>query len=235
MTNGVSLERRPARRQETRFNPFDRYLHLTYDESSDYVRCYTNECVEETEKNMEKLDNAETVLKEMNKVRQIRQYRPDPVGEEMVDALLEVARWTGSSRNTQPWHFLVVTDAGLLKDLSQLRTSINWLADAAFGIAIVLDGGDETQEAYDEGRVTERVMIATHLLGLGSGVAWFLGAENEAEAKRLLGIPAERTAHSIIAVGHPITSKDPRPNPVQGGRKPKSEIVSYNHMGNSAG
>jgi len=234
MTNGVARDRRLARRQLTRINPFDRCLHLAYDESSDYVRCYTNECVEETEKHMEKLNNAATVLKEMNTVRQIRQYRPEPVGQEMVDALLEAARWTGSSRNTQPWHFLVVTDAGLLKDLSQLRTSINWLADAALGIAIVLDGGDATQEAYDEGRVTERVMIAAHLLGLGSGVAWFLGAENEAEAKRLLGIPADRTAHSIIAVGHPITSKDPRPNPVRGGRKPMSEIVSHNRMGNGA-
>jgi len=184
---------------------------------------------------MGKLENSETVLQEMNNVRQFRQYRTDPVAEEMVDALLDAARWTGSSRNTQPWHFIVVTDKGLLKNLGQLRTSINWLADAALGIAIVLDGGDVTQEAYDEGRVTERVMIAAHLLGLGSGVAWFLGDDNEVEAKRLLGIPAERTAHSIIAVGHPITSKDPRPNPVQGGRKPKSEIVSYNHMGNSAG
>jgi nitroreductase len=187
------------------------------------------------EKQMEKLANVETVLAEMNKVRQIRQYRPDPVAEEAVDALLEVARWTGSSRNTQPWHFVVVSDKGLLKDLSQLRTPINWLADAALGIAIVLDGGDVTQEAYDEGRVTERVMIAAHLLGLGSGVAWFLGADNEAEAKRLLGIPAERTAHSIIAVGHPITSKDPRPNPARGGRKPMSEIVSHNHMGTGEG
>src|SRR6185437_15877162 len=165
---------------------------------------------------MEKLSNAEQVLAEMNKVRQVRQYRSDSVSQETINSLLEVARWTGSSRNTQPWHFVVVTDRGLLKQIADLRTPINWVADTALGIAIVLNGGDATQEAYDEGRVTERVMVAAHMLGLGSGVAWFLGEENEANAKRLLGIPNDRIAHSIIAIGYPITSKDPRPNPAQG-------------------
>ncbi|HEX3722176.1 MAG TPA: nitroreductase family protein [Nitrolancea sp.] len=178
---------------------------------------------------MDKSSDAAAVLGEMKRVRQIRQYRDGEVSEAELNALLEVARWTGSSRNTQPWHFVVVTDKELLTQLSQFRTAINWAAGASLGIAIALNGGDETQEAYDEGRVTERVMIAAHLMGLGSGVAWFLDQENE--AKRLLGVPAEHTLHSIITIGHPVTSKDPRPNPARGGRKPMSEIVSYNRMG----
>jgi nitroreductase len=179
---------------------------------------------------MDKSANRSDVLQEMNKVRQVRQYRDEPVDQATVDALLEVARWTGSSRNGQPWHFIVVTDKAILKQISQYRDSINWLADAPLGIAIALNGGDETQGAYDEGRVTERVMIAAHLAGLGSGVAWFLG-NNELTAKKLLGIPDNWTAHSIIAIGHAISAKDPRPNANTSGRKPLSEIVSYNRMG----
>jgi nitroreductase len=175
--------------------------------------------------------NRSDVLQEMNKVRQVRQYRDEPVDTATVDALLEVARWTGSSRNGQPWHFVVVTDKAILKQLSQFRDSINWLADAPLGIAIALNGGDATQEAYDEGRVTERVMVAAHLAGLGSGVAWFLGDENESTAKSLLGVPDDYTLHSIIAIGHAISAKDPRPNANTSGRKPISEIVSYNRMG----
>ena len=33
----------------------------------------------------------------IRRVRQARQYRPDPVPEDVIAELLEVARWTGSS------------------------------------------------------------------------------------------------------------------------------------------
>ncbi|MBX6357089.1 MAG: nitroreductase family protein [Micromonosporaceae bacterium] len=113
------------------------------------------------------------MLEQVRKVRQVRQYRPDPVPAEAVDQLLEIARWTGSSRNTQPWHFIVIRDKEALRRISQLRPPINWVADAPMAIAIVLDGANQLSEAYDEGRVTERLLIAAQVLGLGGGVAWF--------------------------------------------------------------
>jgi len=163
----------------------------------------------------------------MRSVRQIRQYSPEQVPDAVVKQLLRVAQWTGSSRNTQPWHFIVVTDREQLRKISQLRAPINWLAAAPLGIAIVLDGVREVSEAYDEGRVSERILIAAHDLGYGAGVAWYGDDAQEADAKRILGIPAERTARSIVLIGRPVSAKDPRPNPRRGGRKPLSEIVSY--------
>lgn len=180
---------------------------------------------------MSTLANVADVLEQIRKVRQIRQYRPDPVPEEAVFQLLEVARWTGSSRNTQPWHFIVVDDREILRQLSQLRPPIAWLAGAPLGIAIVLDGQSAISEAYDEGRVTERLLIAAKLLGLGGGVAWYGDETQQAEAKRILGIPEERTARSIVAVGYPLSARDPRPSPVQRGRKPLAELVSWNRYG----
>lgn len=168
-----------------------------------------------------------TVIDRLRAVRQIRQYAAEDVPDAVVKQLLQVARWTGSSRNTQPWHFIVVTDKDLLRRISELRAPINWLASATLGIAIVLDGEKPMSESYDEGRVSERILIAAHELGYGAGVAWFGDDAQEAEAKRLLGIPAERTARSIVMIGRPVSAKDPRPNPRRGGRKPLSEIVSY--------
>lgn len=180
---------------------------------------------------MAALSNAREVLEQIRKVRQIRQYRPDPVPQDVVTELLEVARWSGSSRNTQPWHFIVVDDREILRRISGLRPPINWVADAPLGIAIVLDGESETSEAYDEGRVTERLLVAARLLGLGGGVAWYGDASQQDEAKRILGIPPERTARSIVAIGYPRSVRDPRPNPARGGRKPLAELVSYNRYG----
>jgi nitroreductase len=166
------------------------------------------------------------VIEGMRTVRQIRQYATEPVPDDVTKQVLRIAQWTGSSRNTQPWHFVVVKDPGLLKKISELRTPINWLAAAPLGIAIILDGAG-VSEAYDEGRVTERMLIAAHSLGYGAGVAWFGDETQQAEAKRILGVPAERTARSIVMIGRPVSTKDPRPNARPGGRKPLSEIVSY--------
>ncbi len=180
---------------------------------------------------MSVLANVADVLEQIRKVRQIRQYRPDPVPEEAIWHLLEVARWTGSSRNTQPWHFIVVDDREILRQLSELRPPISWLAGAPLGIAIVLDGQSEISEAYDEGRVTERLLIAAKLLGLGGGVAWYGDTAQQAGAKRILGIPAGCTARSIVAIGYPLSRRDPRRSPVQRGRKPLDELVSWNRYG----
>ena len=40
-------------------------------------------------------------------------------------------------------------------------------------IALVITAKGEISGAFDEGRVTERLMIAARLLGLGAGTAWF--------------------------------------------------------------
>jgi nitroreductase len=174
--------------------------------------------------------NAREVTEEIRKVRQARLYRPDPVPDDVLNELLELARWTGSSRNTQPWRFIVIRDKEQLRRVSQLRTPINWVADAPLAIAIVLDGENPLSEAFDEGRVTERLLIGARLLGLGGGTAWFGDEAQQAEGKRILGIPQERFARSVVVLGYPTTLKDHRPNRNTPGRKPLSECVSYDRL-----
>jgi len=184
---------------------------------------------------MPAVSNPSEVLNLINHVRQARQYGDKEVSGDQVQALLEAARWTGSSRNTQPWHFIAIDDKDKLQAISQVRPPINWVAGAPLGIAIVLDGDAEISEAYDEGRVTERIMIAAHALGLGGGVAWFGDAGQQAEAKRILGIPEQHTARSVVVIGHPTSIKDPRPGSAQGGRRSMNEVASRNTMGQSGG
>jgi nitroreductase len=162
--------------------------------------------------------------------RQIRRYSPEAVSDDAVAQLLQIARWSGSWANSQPWHFIVVGDHDVLRRISRLRPLMSWLADAPLAIAIVLDGSG-TSQAYDEGRVTERLLTGAHLLGLGAGIAWFGDDDKEAEAKRILGIPADRTARSLVAIGHPMPAADPVLDLLPGGRKPLSEIVSYDGWG----
>jgi nitroreductase len=166
------------------------------------------------------------MIEVLRTTRQIRQYTGEPVPDDVLQQILQIARWTGSSTNRQSWHFVVVRDPGTIAKISRLRTPINWLAAAPLGIAIVLDG-PTASEAYDEGRVTERILVAAHALGYGGGVAWFGDAPLQTEAKKILGIPEDKTARQIVMVGRPTSVKDPRPRARPGGRKPLAEIVSY--------
>ena len=174
---------------------------------------------------------ARDVTREIRNVRQARLYKTDPVPGDVVQELLQIARWTGSSRNTQPWQFIVITDKEQLRQISRVRTPINWVAGAPLAIAIVLNGDSAISEAFDEGRVTERLLIGARLLGLGGGTAWFGDDSQQAEAKKILGIPPERTARSVVVLGYPTTTKDHRPNPAMAGRHPLSELVSYDRFG----
>ena len=151
--------------------------------------------------------------------------------DDVVRELLELARWTGSSKNTQPWRFIVVRDKQRLKALSVLRPNINWLAQAPLGIAIVLEGANAIDLAYDEGRLTERLLTGANLLGYGGGVAWFGEPAQQAEAKRILGIPEELTSRQIVMIGRATSTKDPRPTGPPRGRKPLEELVSYERWG----
>lgn len=183
---------------------------------------------------MPAIPNAGEVTRELRKVRQARLYEQRSVPREVLDELLEVARWTGSSRNTQPWEFIVITDRDQLRQISEIRTPINWVADAPLAIAIVLNGESPLSEAFDEGRVTERLLIAARVLGLGGGTAWFGDESQQETGKRVLGIPPEKTARSVVVIGYPTTTKDHRPNPAQPGRRSRSELLHFDRFGQTA-
>jgi nitroreductase len=95
----------------------------------------------------------------------------------------------------------------------------------------VLDSKSSRSEAYDEGRVSERIMLAARHLGLGSGTAWFSGDEPQEKVRQILGIPSDRYAFSAVGLGYVDDSAPQRSASLQGGRKPLREIVSYGRHG----
>jgi hypothetical protein len=158
----------------------------------------------------------------LTKVRQHRSFTDEPVSDEDLRELLEVARWSGSGQNRQPWRFIVVRDRDVLAKLGALRPGIGWTADAPLAIALVLDS---ESAGYDEGRVTERLLIAAKLLGLGAGTVWWGSEENRTAAKALLGVPAEKFFRSAVVIGHP--KRMVKQAGAKGGRKPLADIVRF--------
>jgi nitroreductase len=52
--------------------------------------------------------------------RSIRKLRADPVPDELIERILEAARWAPSAGNAQPWEFLVVRDSQTIGRLAAL-------------------------------------------------------------------------------------------------------------------
>jgi nitroreductase len=169
-------------------------------------------------------DQAAAVLRALRRTKQIRQFTPEAVDDDAVREILEVARWTGSSMNSQPWQFVVLRDRADLDGVAARAKYARHVGHAPLAIAIVMPGEDAESEAYDEGRAAERILIAAHALGLGAGIGWAQG-EELAEVGTLLGIAPPAYARTIISVGHP-TEDAARPRTAPGtARRPLSEIV----------
>ena len=165
-------------------------------------------------------------------LRAVRTFRPAPVPEHVLHDLLDVARWTGSARNAQPWEFMIIRNPETLKALAQAEGYVKNLDGAALGIVLVMAGDPAVvnEEAYDEGRLSERIMLAAAAHGLGSGIGWFVGS-GPAAAKAILGIPAERLVRTVIAVGYPdeLTQRARPKSPLA--RKPLADMVFEERYG----
>lgn len=159
-------------------------------------------------------------------LRQRRRYMDQRVPDEVLTDILEVARWTGSAKNTQPWDLVVVRDRTTLQDLSTAGPFAGFLGGVDLAIVVAMHPG---ATPYDEGRLSERVMLLADAHGLGSGTGWFDDG-GSARLKEKLGIPADRTVRSAIGLGYADTSVPDRPG-VALGRRPLDDVVSYERFG----
>ena len=58
------------------------------------------------------------LVRPLLRTRQIREFTDEPVDEADLAALADVARWSGSSSNTQPWRFIVISDEATLRGIA---------------------------------------------------------------------------------------------------------------------
>ena len=169
-------------------------------------------------------------IKTLRGFRQTRDYQDRPLPDDLLRDVLEVGRWSGSSKNTQPWNFLVVTDMPTLRRLAEIVPFGKFLPSAPVVIALVMDGPGSGQ-SFDAGRVAERMMVAAHAHGLGAGVATISGADLERQALEALGVPEGHGLGVFVALGYP-TPRDPNaPRRAGAGRRPLDDLVHYERFG----
>jgi nitroreductase len=167
------------------------------------------------------------VVKPLVRVRQIREFTARKVTRAELDAITEVARWSGSSRNEQPCRFIALREPAIIGRIAELGLpQTRGLRSATAAVAIVTPDEleRETSRAFDDGRAAERMLIAAHLLGLGGGISR-LRPDVREPIGALLHVPASRSVRTIVAFGHP-TAEARLPKSAPGtARLPRSETV----------
>jgi nitroreductase len=168
--------------------------------------------------------SADELLALLRRLRAVRDYTSEPVSEQTIEAILEVGRWTGTGGNRQPTEVVVVRDPETKRKLGEWGAAP--AATAAVVLLLVTLGDGWT---FDEGRVAERLALAAAACGLGATVATLKNDGPDA-AKRLLGIPAERRAVALVAIGHPDgEARRARPRAAQA-RKPMAEFAPWDRF-----
>jgi nitroreductase len=167
-----------------------------------------------------------SVLECVRRRIETREFKPDPVPEDVLQKVLEAGRWSPSQRNRQPWHFIVVRDRETLKQLAAMAPSGPYLADAPLAIAVVTDGA--RAPLIDGTRAISSMQLVAWEEGLGS--CWVGGMDRDG-VKRLLGVPEACEVITVLPFGYPTeTARRLRKR-----RKPLAQMAHRERFGTPFG
>jgi nitroreductase len=158
--------------------------------------------------------------------RAIRQFAVQPLPESSVLTILNAGRRAQSSKNTQPWNFIAITDKAILKSLSECGAYASHLSGAALGVAIIHpDPGEKFQLMFDIGQAAAYMQLAAWELDIGSCIASIYEPD---KARKLLGFPNNMHLHIAMSFAYPQDAVLMIHPPKKGGRRLLSEIVHWN-------
>jgi nitroreductase len=162
------------------------------------------------------------VFEAVRTVLAVRQYQEKAVPPEVVRRIVEAGHLTGSAKNAQPWHFIVVEDRETLKQLGALARTGSYTAQAPLAIVVVIE---KTSFAVsDASRAIQSMILAGWSDGVGSN---WVGFQGLTEVKALLGIPEELDLLAILPFGYPAQEIGQGKKQ----RKPLSEVAHRERFG----
>lgn len=186
------------------------------------------------------------------KRRSIRKFKEDPVSDGLLENVLEAGRWAPSAGNSQPWHFMVVTDADIKRRVAEVCTQSSKKAWSRFPphrakylsqrggswdksamariptlVVVCYEFPEEIREELILGSTwaaIENMLLAATAEGLGSCIYTFYDLDEEEKLKEILQVPDHYRIAAMVQLGY---SKTEPPLPT---RRTLEEIVSYEHF-----
>ncbi len=160
--------------------------------------------------------------------RSIRTFRDEPIPEDVLRELVELANWAPSAGNLQCRDFVLVRDAATKRALAHAADQ-DFLEQAPAVLVVCANAsrvgryGKRGRELYmiqDAAAATENLMLAAHERGLGT--VW-VGAFNEELVRRTLHLPPHVRPVTLVPIGRPAET------PAPSDRLPLAEVLHLGH------
>jgi nitroreductase len=196
-------------------------------------------CGRTLEASMESTEQYDCLLDLVTKRRSGRQFRSDPVPDDYIMKIIEVARWAPSGFHTQPWEFVVVKDpevkAQIVAALDQhgpairdpakkdiVRSSfrdapvfilalIDWRAKVGLPFSPLTN--DEAAPLYQSSMANAFLSMQLAATALGLASQWYTASSRPAAQRairEIVGIPEGLTIYDMMVVGYAAASPGPK-------------------------
>jgi nitroreductase len=157
----------------------------------------------------------------------VRAYRPDPVEDEKLEAVLEAARLAPTAANRQPFQLIVMHTAGREEEIWKIYRR-PWFVQAplVIGVCAISSLAWVRESDRFNARLIDAAIVADHLIlaaaNLGLGTCW-VAAFNVEAARDVMKLPDEAEPVIFTPLGYPADQPGPKT------RKPLNELVRYEH------
>ena len=186
--------------------------------------------------------------------RAYRELMPDPVPEALIEQILKAGTHAPSAVNKQPWHFVVVQDAGVRQKISEgaseawhayAKTQVQDPNDPLYKAAerwatrglmqapvIIVVCGDTRVMPFEEMGssifpAAQNILLAASALGLGSLMASLPIFAPDGAFANALNLPEYIVPLATLPLGYPVKALGkPR-------RKPVESVTSRDRFGES--
>src|SRR5574344_894965 len=158
------------------------------------------------------------VLKVLRERRSIKQYRPEQVSDEALNAALEAAMYAPNGHGKQSPMIMVVQNKEVVQKLSQMNAAVMGVdSDPFYGaptVAIIFGNPEVLTWMEDASLVAGNLLNAAHSVGLGG--CWIHRARQMFESAdgkefmKMYGIPEFYKGVANCILGYPAGEPKPR-------------------------
>jgi len=154
------------------------------------------------------------MLNLLTKRRSIRVFKEKAIEDEKIQQIMQTVLLSPSSKNNNPWKFVIVKEKKLLAELSKAKAhGSQFIAKAPIGIIVLADPEKSDVWVEDCSIVSTVILLTAQNEGLGS--CWIQirkregsdGLNSEKYIKELLDIPGNLRVLSMVAIGYPAENK----------------------------
>jgi nitroreductase len=149
--------------------------------------------------------------------RSVRQFTGEKISNEKLQTLEQALLLAPTSRNLEPWEFIIVRDKNKLKELSLLKPhSAAFLKDC--DAAFVICGNTEISDVCIEDCSIASIILQLTAESIGLGSCWAQvrlrkyddKTTSEEYVRSVMKLPSKYTVVSVIGVGYPASKGAPK-------------------------